>query len=279
MFLQLGNIIFENLKTPNDYSKSGEALFAEHSLIDGKPRLQRTGSTLEEISMSIRFHVSFCNPKTELSNLITARDEGQILPLLWGNGEVEGDFVITELSRNIEDADPQGNVFCYVVDLSLKEYVGKSKFEQEQQQNIKSAKAVGDKKPVVKRKTNPLTCPQLISSIISKIEAHGSVVNKIVLERGGVEKPENKATAISNLKAISKLSLDIKNRTDQSESCVYQNADIRNKAVEVQSTADVFEFDVNSNTNIASDNENLQRRIGRLRASAQILTNQAITRK
>ena len=151
MFAQLGNTLFENLKSFTEYSKKGSATYAEHALLDGKPRLQRTGSELDELTLSIRFHVSFCNPAKELAALKTSRDEGEVLPLLWGSGKVEGNFVITELEETIEDTDPQGNVFSYVVSCTLKEYVVTNKLQQEQDNNRKNGKAVGDKKAVTKK--------------------------------------------------------------------------------------------------------------------------------
>ncbi len=280
MFAQLGKTQFENLKTPEEYSKRGEAIYAEHALIDGKPKLQRTGSSLEELNISIRLHASFCNPKEELDSLITARNEGEIMPLLWGNGILEGDFVITELEHRTEDADPQGNVFSYFVSLVLKEYVAKTKLHQEQDENKKNAKAVGDKKPIAKKKSNPLTCPQVITSNINRIENHGALVNRYMLERGGPNTVTNKTTMVSSLNAIVKLADDLKARCENPNSCAYDNVDLKSKSVTVSARAYNMAFSINSDgTDLSNDNVNLQAAIKALKAAGRSFVNQTITRK
>src|SRR5213078_2089162 len=96
----------------------------------------------------------------------------------------QGKFVITELSETIEDQDSTGAIFCYNVNISLKEANIPDPLKQEQLDNKKNAQAVGDKKPVIKPKSNPSTCAKLISDIVNKIYNHYSVISKIVVEQG-----------------------------------------------------------------------------------------------
>lgn len=281
MFAQLGNIIFENLKTFNEYSNRSSANYAEHAMLDGKPILQRTGSSLSEINISIRFHASFCNPKLELNKLKEARDQGEILPLLWGNGDVEGEYVITDIDETKEDADQQGNVLSYSISLTLKEYVTANKLQQIQHEDRQKAKAVGDKKPVAKKKTNPSTCPQTISGIVNKIHNHYSAISKIVNELGGGTAGTMRAKILHHLSAMRLLDEDLIRRCDNAASCASELPDLKTRAQNV--LAEVNNFNAAASTNQVATYPLREKFLGgtcrRLKEAAQKLINQTITRK
>lgn len=287
MFAQLGNTRFEGLKTFSDYSKKGAAVFAEHALIDSKPLLQRTGLALDELTLTILLHVSFCNPKQELQALKTARDAGEVLPLLWGNGDVEGNFVITELEETIKDADKDGSVFCYEVSLSLKEFFVKNKLTQLQHESRNNAKAAGPKKPVTKPKKNPGTCPQTISGIVNKIDNHSQAVNKLIIEKSGaftaavLGTPENRATLTRNLTAMQKLNADLLKRAGEAGSCAAAYPDIKYRAEQVEKACSSFlrEVAAANVTRYEGENKIQLACVRNLKAAARPLTNQTITRK
>jgi len=279
MYCQLGNTFFENLKTFNDFSNSGSATYAEHAVIEGKPKLQFTGVSLEEIRLSIRLHVSFCNPLNELDNLTSCRNDAEILPLLWGNGVFDGYYVITDLQYTIEDQDPQGNVFSYIVSLTLKEYVVKDRVQQLQNESRHNAKAVGDKKPVAKKKTNPSTCPKVISGIVSRIQSHQAIISALVIEKGGLAITQSGVT--SHLSAIRRLAEDLIKRCDDSKSCANAYPDLRYRAVQVQLATDEWDSDLKrgKTDNGPARNQILAACVRNLKAAAMPLTQQAITRK
>lgn len=284
MYCQLGNIVFENLKTFTDYSKTGSTVFAEHPLLDGKPRLQKTGLSLSEISLQIRFHVSFCNPADELDKLKTARDSGEILPLLYGNGKLEGDFVITEISETIEDADSQGNIFSYNLYVSLKEYIVPDKLQQEQAENRDNAKAVGNKKPVAKKKVNPATCSQTITGIVSQINSHANFVDKTVQTRVNnalIVDVQTRGTILTQLKAIDKYNIDLVKRCNDSASCASAHPGLKDAAAKVTDTVSQFTTatDISVIPQMISGNQNLMGAVKELLAAGRTLSNDAITRK
>lgn len=280
MYCQLGNIVFENLKTFGSYSRSGSVTYPEHSLIDAKPRLQRTGSGLDEITLSIRFHVSFCNPGDELDALTRARDEGEVLSLLWGNGTLAGNFVITTMSHEIEDADAQGNVFSYSVNLTLKEFVTPDKLLQLEHESRNKAKAVGDKKPVAKKKNNPLTCPQIVTRIVNSIENHAMQINTVVLQRGGANTIENKNKIKGHLTAIGKFCADLIQRNSDPKSCVVAYPSISQRTEALKSETEVFQIEISANpARVPNANSLLQMKVKNLKSAARPLVNQAITRK
>lgn len=158
MYCQLGDIVFEGLKGFEAWSVDGnEAAYGEHALIDGKPRLQKTGDTLQELNLTFRLHATFCNPRQELSKLEKVKTDGEILPLLMGDGNYIADYVIIALPYTVDHALADGTIVQATVTLSLKEFVPYSKEEQQQQEARKNAFATGDKKPVVSRPPQPPT--------------------------------------------------------------------------------------------------------------------------
>lgn len=280
MFAQLGKIQFDVLKTFSDFTEKASAVYAEHVLLDGKPRLQRTGSSLNEISLSMMFHNAFCNPKSEIESLKTARDNGEVLPLLWGNGEVEGDFVITDLEIVREEAGPEGSIVAAGVSLQLKEYVITNRVQQAQSEHREKAKAVGNKKPVAKKKANPGTCPQTISGIVGRVYNHYSTISKIVLEGSGAT-PTGRAKILSNLSASRILTEDLLKRSQDPKSCASEQPDLKYRAEQHLNSINNFNQSAANNqpANYPTNNAFLGGTARRLKEAAQKLINQSIARK
>jgi phage protein U len=180
MFAQLGGQIFENAKGFNSFEQTGEAVIAEHAIYGGKPMLQKTGDGLEELSLSMRFHGGFCNPETELNTLRNARDKGEVLPLLWGNGKLAGKFMIKAISVTVEDALPDGTALSVVASVSLKEYAQDDDLEREQTRSKNDAKAVNKKPPVQGQKKPYSGCPDQASANYRKIHSYSTVLNNEV---------------------------------------------------------------------------------------------------
>jgi phage protein U len=124
MYAQLGDVTFD-LPTYWDAHGVRRAYeYAEHKVIEGKPRLQWVGDALDEISIKIVLHASYCNPELELNNLRNAATAHQALPYVTGAGVYKGNYVITALEEDTRHTDPQGRVIYLEAMLSLKEYVG-----------------------------------------------------------------------------------------------------------------------------------------------------------
>ncbi len=282
MFAQLGSIQFENLKTFDEFQKTSSAVFAEFALLEGKPRLQFTGQSLDEISLSIRLHVSFCKPDEELSKLQTAKSTGEILPLIWGHGGIEGNFVIMSMSETIEHADKDGSVFSTVVALTLKEYVVKNKLEQEQQRNRDNATATGDKKPVLKKKINQNTCPKMTSNLISRILANAGVINDIFTKRGGARTIENKRAITTHLNVVSPLCAELERKGTDPTTCVHKYPAIAAHAADVKKDSQVFAAKVMSSiaiNDLQFKNSIFQSKVKALQTSARPLIMQGATRQ
>lgn len=121
MFAQLGSIAFEGLKGFTQFSESRSTNLVEHARIEGKSRLQRVGSNLHDLTVTVMLHASFCNPEQEFTALADACEAAEIMPLVLSNGVYVSDFVIEQLGREVQHSDPQGNIVSMTVSLTLKE--------------------------------------------------------------------------------------------------------------------------------------------------------------
>lgn len=238
MYAQLGNTVFENLRGFNDFNRKGSATYAEHKTLTGKPRLQATGNDLDELSLSMRLHASFCSPLQVLNTLKKYRNTNEVLSLLLGNGRLEGKFVITDIQEVVEDADAKGNVFSYMVNCTLKEYLATNALQAEQNANRLKAAAVGDKKPVTKLKINPLTSNQDIAKSVSAINIHTNLINETVEQKGGVNSVTNRNTIAQSADSIKKFSQDLQDKYGDIKGTVNDKAStIRDVTAQIYTTA------------------------------------------
>ena len=87
----------------------------------GKPRLQRTGSNLDVIKITILFNRFFCIPEDQVAALSAYLDSGEELVYLNGTGEVVGTFVIQAMKQNPSAFYSEGRLMETTVELDLLE--------------------------------------------------------------------------------------------------------------------------------------------------------------
>ena len=117
----LGTIQFKGLTDFTEFTSELEANYAEHALIENKPRLQRIGTNLERITLGVRLDVSFCTPEAELGKLIAALEGSTPLPLTNGAGTFYGNFVVKRLSTTVNRTDDLGRVEACELNIELLE--------------------------------------------------------------------------------------------------------------------------------------------------------------
>ncbi len=181
MFFQLGNIIFKGLFSPTAFSIEGdEATYAEHELIGSKTRLKKTGDTLQEINMDITFHAEFCKPAEQLSALKAAKDNGTILPFLWGDGRYVNDYVVIKFPYTIDEAFDDGTIIKATVNLTIREYVSYNELERKQLDARKSAFAVGNKNPLPQRPPQTPTAAKQLAQTVTGTRQQTTAINNLV---------------------------------------------------------------------------------------------------
>lgn len=123
MFALLGEIQFELITHFDGLEINRATKYARHEVLDGKPILQRTGDELDELTIELAFHDYYCDPEAELKRLDAARLAGRAMPLIWGHGVVEGQFVIEKIRVTQQTATQYGKVTSLSASVSLLEYV------------------------------------------------------------------------------------------------------------------------------------------------------------
>ncbi|MDF0606624.1 phage tail protein [Neisseriaceae bacterium TC5R-5] len=162
MFALLGDIEFQLITYFDGFESQFGADFAEHALIEGKPRLQWIGDKLDEITIQLSFHSQFCDPEQELLRLKTAKEAHQAMALVLGNGDYKGWFVLTEVQASSKQTDQAGTLLALEASLTLREFVG-------DKQNPLAPPAIEAKQPPAGAKVLPASLNSGLSSTINSV--------------------------------------------------------------------------------------------------------------
>ena len=100
MFALFGDILFQTIGSPEIFESQRSFTYAEHRVIQDRPRLQWIAPGLEIITIAMLFHASFTNPVAQMDLLAAAAEDHQARPLVLGNGVFRGLFVIDSISTN-----------------------------------------------------------------------------------------------------------------------------------------------------------------------------------
>lgn len=122
-FALLGDVQFELITYFDGLEGKFGTDYAEHARIEGKPRLQWIGDKLDEWSLNLKFHQTYCDPEAELTKLRDAMGTHVPLPFVLATGDYKGEFVITDITVTSEQTDTQGVLVSAGATLSLREVV------------------------------------------------------------------------------------------------------------------------------------------------------------
>lgn len=155
MDVQLGSIQLRGLQGLQEFLPKRAASYAEHALLDGKPRLQNTGNALDEYQLTVFVHAQYGDPKALFQQLDTARMDGEVLPFIDSTGEYLGDFVITNIDPEVIQVDGLGNWVAANIPFLIREYVTPDRV---------SAKSADAKRSAFARSENsPLEAPPVFA--------------------------------------------------------------------------------------------------------------------
>lgn len=127
MFALLGDVQFDIITYFDGFESQFGADYAEHPLIEGKPRLQFVGDKLDEIRIQLAFHLHYCDPEAELAKLKDALAAHQAMALVLGNGDYKGWFVLTDVQATSKHTDKAGTLIALEASITLREFVGDKK--------------------------------------------------------------------------------------------------------------------------------------------------------
>lgn len=97
-FGALGGISFMLLGSPEQLSRRARSNYVKLPLLTARPVLQWTYDDLMQITMGVRLHVMWCDPDAAVDLLDQVRTAHQPQPLVFGAGQMVGQFVITTLA-------------------------------------------------------------------------------------------------------------------------------------------------------------------------------------
>ena len=119
MFAILGDIPFQIVGSPESLSDSRKYDYAEHRVIQSQPLLQWLADDLQIIQLEMLLHRSFTVPAANLLVLRQAAQTHAALPLVFGNGDFRGYFVITKIDTVSRQMTGSGALFAITVRLEL----------------------------------------------------------------------------------------------------------------------------------------------------------------
>ena len=126
MFAVLGEIPFEVVGSPEGFESTRGYHFAEHRVVESKPRLQWLGNDLERLKFELRLHSSFTDPAAKMALLRLTAASHLALPLVFGNGRFRGFFVIESIAMRSQQFSARGVPIAITAALALKEWAVES---------------------------------------------------------------------------------------------------------------------------------------------------------
>jgi phage protein U len=123
VFAVLGEIPFEVVGSPESYDSAGAYDFAEQRVIESKPRLQWVGDELDRLRFELMWHASFTNPAAQLALLRATAALHLALPLVFGDGDFRGFFVVESIAVRSQQLSASGAPIAIRVALALKEWI------------------------------------------------------------------------------------------------------------------------------------------------------------
>jgi phage protein U len=123
MFAELGLIRFQVIGSPQEILSARRYGYAQHDVIEARPRLQWVGTDLERISFEILMHSSFTDPAAQMAALADAAAAHLAMPLVYGNGVLRGYFVIESIATRSTQLSAGGNPIAITTRLELREWV------------------------------------------------------------------------------------------------------------------------------------------------------------
>lgn len=180
------------------FTDTRAASYAEHPLLDGKSRLQRTGDELQRVSFSMTLHESFSDPRAQFQAMEAYRQNGEVLPLVDGLGQYIADFVIEALDYEVIQTGPTGSWVAVTLNVNLVEYYVPNRLNSKATQARRTAFARAENSPLAVQSLTPrLAGTQLVDE---RIQALNTDALKLDSEVSGLTNASRQATTLERAK-------------------------------------------------------------------------------
>jgi phage protein U len=129
MFAVLGEIVFELLGSPDAFESTRTWEYAEHRVVEDRPKLQWLAAGLETIELEFHFHRSFTDPAAQVALLTTAAEDHNARALVFGNGVHRGYFIVTSIRTTAQQMSANGRLIAITIRAALKEWALESEID------------------------------------------------------------------------------------------------------------------------------------------------------
>ena len=227
MFAQLGDHIFQGLKTPGTQNEYDAVKYGQVPHVNGKAAIQPTGAELREINLSIQYSSEFCEPTTEINALKKSMQGYEVLPYIMGDGRIIGKFVITSVETSTQRCSADGTVEMAVVNINLLESPGGPAPEP-------IGQALSSQKPITEPPIQPTPSPA--SSITNDIAEGQSKVNGI---KSTMANMKNRTTDLKRgVREVRQLATDTQTAYAAAKTKVTATTKIASRASELPASLD-----------------------------------------
>jgi phage protein U len=284
MYAQLGTITFQGLKGFESYNTKKEAVYAEHALIEGKPRLQRNGSKLDTITLTFSLHAKYTSVEGDIGILETYVQDGEVIPFVLGNGIFVGEFVITSIGQQVVQTDRDGNLISCDVDITLLEHVEPNKLGTRERNARDQAFA---RQINIPAPAPVFTTPQSVSGDLSKTLLATSIESARVdseLQSGiqnASERQRKFTAALASMRRMELRIAELNAKLNRIQSIPETVNAVRNEAERVLLAIEATKSytEVQDIPSLINSNNDLQRAIRRMRVAGTKIDNATATRR
>ena len=129
MFAVYGEIVFELLGSPDAFESTRTWAYAEHRVVEDRPKLQWLAADLETLELEFHFHSSFTDPAAQAAALTAAAEDHNARALVFGNGVHRGYFIVTSIRTTAQQMSATGDLIAITVRAALKEWAVESEID------------------------------------------------------------------------------------------------------------------------------------------------------
>lgn len=122
-FCTIGDLTLQLAEAPATWREKGAFEFAEHPVLEGRPKLQAIGAKLAELQLEFQYHAGQVDIGFITNRLAEMRDGAEVVAVTMGDGEYLGEFVITECTFDRGATFDNGTSLTASLSVTLREYV------------------------------------------------------------------------------------------------------------------------------------------------------------
>lgn len=119
----LGPFMFKLRKHPEKVTSSQKDTWAEHAVIEGRPKLQWMGLDLREFVLDCRIHERFSDPGEFIDAIRGLMGQGKHYTFIVIGEGLYGEYVVTDVSEEWHMTDRMGDICDAGIKINLREWV------------------------------------------------------------------------------------------------------------------------------------------------------------